>query len=160
MFKGTIRPLQKEDIKSVEEIFDLYWNDSFRKNLSDKLEKYLANDSSLENENFEFFIAEENGEIVGVSAMRKAPEHIKKYSTTENPAEFYVLAVRIQGKGVGSAMTLSRIEKAKKSGYTEVLLFSGEKHKDSWKFHDKYFERIESAKAPNREAGYIWRKLI
>ena len=155
-----IRLLKKEDIKPVEKIFDLYWTDSFRKNLSDKLEKYINNDSNLKNQGFKFFVTEENGEVVGVAGIRKLPEHMKKHSTTNNPAEFYVLAVKNQGQGIGSSLTLQRMEEAKKDGYTEVVLFSGEKHQSSWKFHDKYFDRIGFTEAPNGESGYVWRKLI
>lgn len=160
MFKGITRLLNNKDIESVEKIFDLYWNDDFRNHLSDKLEKYVKNDSSLKNQKFKFFVAEENGEVVGVAGMRKIPEHMKEYAITSNPVELYVLAVKKQGKGIGSTLTLERIKKAKKKGYTEVLMFSGEKHQDSWKFHDKYFDRIRSATAPNGESGYIWRKLF
>lgn len=160
MFKGIIRPLQKEDVESVEKIFDLYWNDDFRNHLSDKLNKYITNDSELNNQKFKFFVAEENGEVVGVAGMREIPKHMKEYANTNNAVEFYILAVKKQGEGIGSALTLNRIENARKMGYTEILLFSGITHQDSWKFHDKYFDRIEQVEAPNGESGYIWRKLI
>lgn len=160
MFKGNIRPLQKDDVESVEKIFDLYWSDDFRNHLSNKLKKYFKNDFDLLSQKFKFFIAEENGEVVGVAAIRKISKHMLEYATTNNPAELYVVAVKIRGKGIGSALMLKRIEEAKKEGYKELLLFSGEKHKDSWKFHDKYFTRIGPATTPNGEAGYIWGKII
>src|SRR5258706_2849706 len=92
MFNGKIRYFQNKDKEAVEKIFDLYWQDDFRKHLSDKLDKYIHNDPGLLEQNFKFFVAEENKEIVGVAAVRKAPDHIAKYALTQNSTEFYVLA--------------------------------------------------------------------
>jgi len=155
-----IRPLEKRDVEFVGKIFDQYWADDFRNNLSSKLESYFQNDVVLKNQKFKFFVVEENGEIVGVDAIRNLPIHLKEYSSTSNPAELYVVAVKNIGKGVGKVLVSQKFELAKNEGYTEILLFSGETHQDSWKFYDKYFERLGHAIAPNNEQGYIWRKLL
>ncbi|MBX4195427.1 GNAT family N-acetyltransferase [Candidatus Parcubacteria bacterium] len=160
MFRGTIRSLELKDVESVGEIFDLYWHDNFRQNLEDKLQKYTSNDSDLAVQNFKFFVAEENGEVVGVAAIRRAPQHMKGYTTTSNPGEFYVAAAKERGRGIGKALIMRRFDEAKKDGYTEIVLFGGETHQDSWGIYDKNFERAGAATAPNGEKGFVWRKLL
>jgi len=153
-----IRTLEEKDIGSVEKIFDLYWDDEFRKKLSKKLADYTNNSSEILEQDFKFFVAEEKKEIVGVSAIRKLPEHMKEYAQTERPAELYVIAVKYKNRGIGKLLRDVRIEEAKKSGYTELLFFSGEKHKDSWSFHDSNgFKRVAPSVAPDGEPGFIWR---
>lgn len=86
---------------------------------------------------------------------------MKQYASTEKVIEFYVAAVKCQGKGIGTALRTRRIEDAQKQGYTEAVFFSGETHKDSWTFHDSSdFKRVSPATAPNGEEGYIWTMLL
>jgi predicted N-acetyltransferase YhbS len=160
MFQGIIRPLEPKDIESVEKILDLYWSDDFRHNLEDKLQKYVKQDPDLAAQNFKFFVAEENGEVVGIAAIRRAPEHMKNYVTTDNPGEFYVAAVKQRGRGIGRALAMRRFDEASQEGYTEVVLFGGETHQDSWAIYDRNFERVGKATAPNGEKGFIWRKAL
>ncbi len=160
MFDGIIRPFQTSDLASVTEIFNLYWKDDFGRNLEYKLKRYIKNDPLLLEQDFKIFVAEKQGEVVGVAIIRKAPPYMAKYAQTINPAELYVLAVKHQGQGIGTALTDARINEAKKEGFTEVVLFSGETHQDSWKFHDSHFERVGPGIAPNGEKGYIWRKSL
>lgn len=160
MFKGIIRELKREDAKNVGGIFDLYWSGDFRQNLSKRLNEFVNQTPDSIRQGFKYFVAEENGEVVGVAAFRKLPDHMKQYAQTEKPAEFYVSAVKQKDEGIGTALRVARIEEAKKIGYTEVLFFSGETHKDSWDFHDEGFERAGIAIAPNGEAGYVWRTVL
>lgn len=92
--------------------------------------------------------------------MRSAPENMRQYSTTPKVAELYVLATKYKGRGIGNSLVSKRIEEAKKEGYTEVVTFSGESHKDAWGFHDKYYNRAGQGIAPNGEPGLIWRRVI
>ncbi len=156
----TIRPLEKRDIETVKYIFDLSWKDEFRNNLADKLKRYFNNDPILDAQKFKFFVAEDNGEVVGVDAIRDLPDHMKQYASTENPAEWYVVAAKEIGKGIGSALMNHKMVLAKNTDYTEIVLFSGETHQDSWKFHDTHFERVGPARVPNGEAGYVWRRIL
>jgi N-acetylglutamate synthase-like GNAT family acetyltransferase len=160
-FKGIIRELRAEDVNQVEKIFDLYWKDAFRERLADKLTKYFQHDSELVDQKMKFFVAEENGEIVGVAGIRRSPGHMQKYVTTGNPGELYVIAVRGRGGGIGEALKSHCLAEAGKEGYTEVVLFSGESHRDAWKFHDKHFKRLGTAVSPTGgEGGYVWGKII
>ncbi len=131
MFKGKIRELNNDDLNAVEGILGMYWfgelKDRFLKRIKDFVEQ---TPESLE-QKYMYFVAEENGEVVGFAGMRKAPEHMKKYATTDNPAEFYISAAKYKGKGIGMALRSARIEEAKKLGFTEAIFFSPESHKDS-----------------------------
>lgn len=150
----NIRPLQESDVSQVEAIFDMYWHDSFRPRLSDKIQAHLNG------QNFTFLVAENGVEIVGVAGIRKAPERMMHFAKTTNPAEFHVMAVKERGKGLGKQMAVHILDELKKSGYTEILFFSGETHKETWAFYDKYSERAGEDTAPNGEKGFVWRKEV
>jgi L-amino acid N-acyltransferase YncA len=161
MFNGTIRELQKNDINQVQKIFEIYWtDDGFLEKLNNRLKQFLENSPEMIEQKFRYFVAEENGEIVGISAMRKPPDKIKKYATTRNPVEFYVSASKYKNRGIGTALRNKRIEEAKQQGYSEVLFYSPESHKDSWKFHDSSGgERIYPVSIDD-EPGCVWRLLL
>lgn len=146
----------------MEQIFALYWTDpEFLKKLSDKLDMCVDQTQKYIDKKYRFFVAEENGEIIGIAGLRKAPDHMRLYAKTEKPAEFYVLASKYKGRGIGKALRLKRIEEAKKLGFTEIVLYSPNSHKDSWGFHDKLgFERVGEAIAPDGEPGMIWRRVL
>jgi GNAT superfamily N-acetyltransferase len=157
----NIRPLELRDVPQVESIFDLYWSGEFRKHLSERLQGYAAQDPLIVDQGFKYLVADENGEVVGVAALRRAPEHMRQYAVTSNPVEFYIIAVKDRGRGVGTVLRNARIEEAKRLGYTEALLFSGEDRKDAWPFHDNSeFTRVASATAPNGEPGHIWQMIF
>ena len=157
-----IRDFQKGDKEAVEKIFALYWTDpEFLKKLSDKLKMCIDQTQEYIDKKYRFFVAEEKGEVVGIAGFRSAPDHMKVFAKTNNPAEFYVLASKYKDKGIGKALRLKRIEEAKKLGFTEIVLYSPNSHSDSWGFHDKLdFERVGEAVAPDGEPGQIWRKVL
>ena len=156
-----IRKLNKEDVKDVGKIFDLYWSGSFRERLTERLRDYVNKSKDSVEQGLKYFVAEKDKEIVGVAAFRKVQGHMIGYTTTKNPVEFYIIAVKYKGKGIGTALRAKRIEEAKKLGYTEAVLFSSETHNDSWKFHDNSdFKRVDDAIAPNGEDGKIWRMIF
>jgi len=147
MSKLAIRNLEDKDIPVVEEIFDKYWSGYFREHLSNKL-KFM---------DMNWIIAEQDSEVVGVAASRKAPEQMRMYSDTDSVIEFYVAAVKYQGQGIGTALRNERVEQARKAGYKEAVFFSGETHQDSWAFHDNLdFKRAGEFTAPDGEKGIIW----
>jgi L-amino acid N-acyltransferase YncA len=158
----TIRDFQKNDLEAAEKIFALHWTDpEFLKGLSRKLHIFIDQTEESISKKYRFFVAENKDEIVGIAGFRSAPDHMKPYATTANPAEFYVLAAKYKGKGIGKALRLKRIEEARNMGFTEVVFYSPNSHRESWSFHDKMgFERICEAIAPDGEPGQIWRKVL
>lgn len=157
-----IRDFKKEDKEQVEKIFSKYWTDpEFLKTLSDKLKIYIDQTREYFDEKYRFFVAEEDGEIVGVAGMRKASDYLRVFAKTNNPVEFYVLASKHKRKGTGTALRLKRIEVAKQLGFTEAVFYSPNSHSESWNFHDQMnFERVGKALAPDGEPGQIWRRIL
>ena len=161
IFTGTIRSIENKDLPAVESIVGLYWEGE----LKEKFFKRITNITNHSPESLEqlyrCFIAEENGEIVGVAVLRKAPEFLKPYTTTNNPGEFYLSAAKYKGRGIGHALREARIIEAKKLGFTEIVLYSAASHKDIWHFHDKSdFKRVTEVNAPNGEPGVVWRLIL
>lgn len=161
MFKGIIRELKPEDMEAVESILGLYWDGELKERFLKRLKDFVAHTpESIENK-YKCFVAEENGEIIGLAVSRIAPEHMRQYIETEKPVEFYLLAVKDKGRGIGTALREKGLEEMKKDGYTEVVFYSAESHKDSWAFHDKSdFKRAGPSVAPNGEKGFIWRIVL
>lgn len=157
----NIRPMLKTDLLAVLDIISQHWSDDFNVHISNRFKDFTEHPETYNDQDFIFLIAEENNEIVGIAGMRKAPDAMKIYSITPNPAEFYILAVKYKNKGIGTALRNFRIQEAKKLGYTEIVLFSSETHQDSWKFHDdSNFKRVGTAIAPNGEKGIIWQMIL
>lgn len=147
----TIIEFKEDYRKEVEEIFALYWTDpEFLKELSGEL-----------GENSRFFVAEENNEIVGIVGFKKLADYLKPFALTNNPVEFYVIAAKYKGKGIGEKLKSKLIEEVQKAGFTEILLFSPNTHNESWNFHDKLgFERVGEVTPPEDEIGQVWRKIL
>lgn len=158
MFTGTIRELRKEDIDQVQGIFRQYWtDDEFLEKLNNRLKQFVEDVSEIVEQGFKYYVAEESGEVVGIAAMRKPPEKVKKYATTSNPVEFYVLASKYEGRGIGTALRNRRIEEAKKLGYTEVVFYSPDSHRESWAFHDSSGAERLGPTSVDDEPGMVWR---
>lgn len=157
MFKGTIRELKKEDMEAVMEIIGLYWGGELREKFIQRMLDHINETQESIKEKYKCFVAEENNEVVGVAVSRNASPHMKQYTHSSNPVEFYVLAVKYKNQGIGTLLRTKRLEEAKSDGYTEAVFYSADSHKDSWDFHDRSnFDRVAQAKAPNGETGYIW----
>lgn len=148
-----VRDFRKEDRAAAEAIYALYWTDeAFLEELSEELRSF---DSG--NKKRGLLVAEENAEIVGVGGFWDCPEYLKPYSKTEVPAELHVLASKYKNKGIGGALRLKVAEEAARRGYTEIILYSPDTHRDSWAFHDGLGERAGSMIAPDGYPGQVWR---
>lgn len=153
-----IRELKKEDVPEVENIYNMYWFGSVKENFLKRLRGYIDQSPEIISQGFKYLAAEENGEVVGVSALRKVQSHMREFTKTNNPAEFYLLAVKYKRKGIGTALRNARIEEAKRLGYTEIIFYSGETHQDSWAFHNNSdFKVVGTMTAPDGEKGQVWR---
>lgn len=154
-----IRKFQESDQKAVEEIFVLYWTDPvFLKELSNELGAYLKEESGKERG---FFVAEENGEILGVVGFKKLADYLKPFVMTDNPVELYVIAAKRRREGVGEKLKLRVLEEVLNAGFSEALMYSPHSHKESWNFHDTGgFKRVGEVIPPNDEMGQVWRKVL
>jgi ribosomal protein S18 acetylase RimI-like enzyme len=158
----TIRDLQNKDVPEVEAIYDLYWPDDFRENLSKRLKGYVENDPEIIEQGFKYFVAEEDCEVVGVAGMRKLPAHMSEYALSDHGCELYILAVKNKNQGIGKALVEKVISIGKQEKQTDLVLYSGETHKDSYAFYEHVGFEIRDANtvAPNGEKGVIFRMRL
>lgn len=152
------RKFNERDLKEVEDILALYWTDpDFLKELSNELEVFLKTPV----ENCGFFVAEEDGEIMGIVGYRKLPAYLKTFTLTGNPVELYVIAAKHKRRGIGNKLKLGLINDLQRKGFSEILLFSPYSHNESWPFHDIFgFVRAGEVTPPEDEIGHIWRKVL
>lgn len=148
-----IRDYNKKDRNAVQNIFTKYWTD---KEFLSELSK------NVDDNKMHFYVAEKNGEIVGVAGFRKAPEYLRLYATTKNPAELYIVASKLKNEGIGSFLVQKVIEGARNLFFTEIECYSPETHDSSWKFYEKLgFIRHGIIKDPDDGyPGMLWRKTI
>ena len=149
--------LDKGNLDEVLGICDLYWNDEFSTHLKKRLNDYIDANEESTKQNFKFFVAVANEEVVGVAGMRNVPEKMKGFCTTDNAVELYIMAVKYKNKGVGTTLLEKRIQIAKESGYREAILFGGITHQESWGFYDTKFKRVGDTLGTGNEEGTIWR---
>ncbi|MCF7843528.1 GNAT family N-acetyltransferase [Candidatus Gracilibacteria bacterium] len=156
-----IRELNKSDISAVKNIYELYWTGDFKDNLIKRLNGNIENSPDVIQQSFKYFVAENHGEVVGVVGYRNVPQHMIEFTSSDHPAELYIIAVKNKGEGLGKTLIEKVKDGLKEFKYTEVVLYSGETHKESWGFYDHLgFERVKESVAPNGEKGQIWRMIL
>ena len=143
-FTGIVRPLLEHDLSSIRPILETWVRDS---KTGEQIPEEIAEDLDLMRESARgeserrYFVAEENGEIIGVIGMTKPREYMEPYVTTHNPVELinaYVAQEQAGGRGVGRALVNRVVEQARFNRNTEVILNSGPRYKDSaWGFYDR-----------------------
>ena len=148
-----IRKYNQQDEVQVKSIFAQYWTDP------DFLDELSEN---LNSTNCNFYVADKEGEIVGVVGIRKAPDFLNAEADTKNPSELYVIASKRKNEGVGSLLTKKMIEIAKDLSFTEMLGYSPETHKSSWSFYENLgFTQGGIIKDPDDGyPGMLWKKVI
>jgi ribosomal protein S18 acetylase RimI-like enzyme len=82
---------------------------------------------------------------------------LQEFTHSKNPAELYIIAVKNRGRGIGTLLITEVLKEVAELGYSEIVLYSGETHKESWEFYDNYgFKRVRGALAPDGEKGFVW----
>lgn len=148
-----VREYSKIDETEAKNIFDLYWTDKeFLNELTNELNAKTCR----------FFVAEKDGEILGIAGLREAPAHLSIYAKTNKPAELYIIASKYQNKGIGNFLGQKIIEETRNLGFTEILCYSPETHNSSWKFYEKLgFTSYGIIKDPDDGyPGMLWVKTI
>ncbi len=149
----NFRNYNKKDELEVRNIFAQYWTDN----------EFLAElKEELDSEVCKFYIAEKDGEVVGIAGLRKVPDYFKQYTDTKNPAELYIIASKYQNKGIGNFLDQKVTAEAKTSGFTEIVCYSPQTHNDSWRFYENLgFSKEEIINHPeDGQSGMFWKKVI
>lgn len=154
----NIRNFEQKDKNGAEMIFSMYWTDpEFLQELSDELYKYIHSKCK----NCGFIVAEEHGEIVGIAGYKELPDYLREFSSTNKPIELYIIASKYKGKGIGKELKFKLMEIARKGGFSEILLFSPESHKESWGFHNTFgFKRVGEVTPPEDDSGQVWSRVL
>jgi len=109
----------------------------------------------------------ENG-VIGVIGFRHPEERMIPFTTRKEAAELinaYVAEKHRAGKGVGSSLVSALEHEVKKRGFTQVVLNSGPRYKDTaWGFYDRLagYKRVgivENMYGVGRHAP-VWRKEL
>lgn len=171
-FNGKVRSLKKEDLDSLKPILATWIKDRRTgQPLPDEVEEDLQLMSeSVEGKNDRTYLVAEglDGEIIGVVGFKTPDETMLTFTKTQNPVELvnaYVKSDERKGKGVGRALVAKLEEKAREKSYTEIVLNSGPRYKDTgWGFYNK----LEGYKKVGIAVGYygenvdapVWRKEL
>ncbi|MDO8561270.1 MAG: GNAT family N-acetyltransferase [bacterium] len=95
------------------------------------------------NSDVRYVVAEGRNKVIGVMGLKPISEAMRQYALTANPAEIvnaFVDPSQRGGKGVGSTLIAAVEAAARESGYTELLLNSGPRYKDTaWGFYTKIY---------------------
>lgn len=166
-----IRPIAQQDIDDLHPVFETWIRD---RDTGEILTKEIAEleeeiRSSIDGDSArKYFVAEDaDGKAVGVMGMQSPPyKKIMHFTASENPMETinaYVSNDERQG-GIGRALAKYVESQAIQHGYTELLVNSGPRYKDSgWPFWTKlYGEPVGTAVGfygPGGDA-MIWRKSL
>ena len=155
-----IRDIQEKDLTDIKEIYSLYYQDE--KDLDhfvNRVKEVLTKADSAIQSDLRYLVAEIDNKVVGVIGFRKPPEKLLSFTKTSKPVELYSLFVKERQKGVGRPLVDLMVRNAKESGYTEIVVYSSEKWKDSWVFYDKLgFTRVGTLDVGGN--GQVWTKIL
>lgn len=155
----TIREMEKGDLAKVASIYSLYQPEQkLRYHLMSRMEDCVNKTPEMIASKFTCFVAEKDGKVIGFAGMRKVPAHMSHYLPGEHGCELYILAAETRNHGVGKALIQKVIQAGKEEKYTDLILYSGETHRESYSFYDHLgFEKIADSIAPDGEKGVIYR---
>lgn len=169
-FSGITRQVKKEDLEVIKSILEFWFVDIETKEpIEEEIDKILdtIKNSIVKNDTTKYLVAEENGQVLGIMGLRPlTDERMKSFAQTENPVEFFNAYIdpKHRNRGVGKALLEARKKLAKNLGYTEALLNSGPRYKETgWGFHNKMYGPhvgiVPDCYGKGIDAP-VWRKLL
>lgn len=168
-FHGHVRPVTLGDIDRIREILAMSIIDrGSGVTVTEEIEEidHAIRDSLAGKNDYNYVVAEEGGMILGVAGIRAPLDpRLEPLVKTVSPVEVVNVYVDIKKKvrGVGRAL-MDELEKtARNKGYTEIILSSGPRYKESaWGFYEKVIGNIECF-IPTRDntgKAAVWRKEL
>lgn len=171
-FNGIVRPLNGEDLSHLQPILETWVRNMVtREIIVDEVKEDLTSlRESLGGKNGrEYLVAQtSSNEVVGMMGLSVLKEPLWSFATTASPVELvnaYVHKDHRAGRGVGSSLVQYLVERATDRGFTEILLDSGLRYRNTgWGFWDRQpgFRRIGLAKRlyDPRWDTPVWQKLL
>jgi GNAT superfamily N-acetyltransferase len=108
---------------------------------ADKYVTRISNEIGGKTEfNMQFWVARENGKAVGIIGLCNPLPKLLHLAKTHKPGELKILYVdtKNHGKGVGTNLLDFIADEAKKQGYSELLVRSAEKYRETaYGFYEK-----------------------
>lgn len=142
-----IRPLVESDFDTVIRIVNRNWKDVY----TGYVNQELLNDAGCQERGQQLkkdfishrlseYVWEESGRILGLLSMGATAD-----SDKANAFELWriYIAVEAQGKGIGGQLLTFAEQKAKASGYTEILIWAFSKNTRAIRFYQKYGYQID-----------------
>jgi GNAT superfamily N-acetyltransferase len=130
----------KPKIEDLDKIFEilLQWTE---KEEAEKYVKRIKNEINGTTEfNMSFWVIKKDEEVIGVSCLSDILPSIKSFAKTENPCELKILYLdnKFRGQGFGKILINFLEEKVKENKYTELMVRSAKKYKDTaYGFYEK-----------------------
>lgn len=168
-FDGLVRRIKEKDMPAVRLILEAWIKDrETGMPAPDEAQQTasLMSESIAGLNDIVYWVAQEYGQVVGVIGMKIPDKTIRASALTENPIELInaFVSKRQIGKGVGTALTYVLEQEAKLRGYTEVILSSGERYRETgWGFYDRLeFTRLPPIKDYYSKGfdAFIWSKIF
>lgn len=175
-FSGVVRDLRNIDLPSLKPILATWIKDrDTGQPLTEEIEEDLQimSDSITHNNDRTYVVAETpEGEVIGIVGFKTPDVRMIPFTQTSKPAELvnaYVKSDERKGRGVGKALVSELENKARKAGYTEIVLNSGPRYKDTgWGFYDRLINNVDRYERVGVAEGYygeggdapVWRKIL
>lgn len=142
-FAGEIRPVGMQDITAIQHILRQWVIvPGTTEVIESEVEEVLAYiKGSIGGTNTRKYIVAQSpsGEVVGFAGTDLPETDMLEYKTSDNPLELinlYVDTNNRTGKGVGSALYNAIKNNARNNGYTQLMLNSGPRYRESgWPFY-------------------------
>ena len=158
----VIKKPKEEDLDKIVAILS-QWT---KKAEVDKYLRRISNEIDGKTEfNQQFWVAKQNNQVLGVGGLADPLPKVLPLSKTKSPGEIKILYIdqRSQGQGVGRKLVTFLEEEAQNQGYTELLVRSAQKYKDTgWGFYEKIgYEKCGTVSGGEEtELMQVFRKVL
>jgi len=113
--------------------------------------------------NMQFWVAKENGRVIGIAGLGESLPKEMSYAQTEIPCSLKILYVHgdHQGKGIGTILITFIEQQAKKQGYDEILVRSAERYRgSSYGFYEKRGYRLVGETGQDENKMAVFQKIL
>jgi GNAT superfamily N-acetyltransferase len=164
-----VRPVQPGDLEAVRAIVEQWVRDANGQPIPDEIDQimaYVHANAAENNQDRRYLIAQtQDGTVAGIMGLTASGDDMKPYAHTDHPLEIVNAFVSgdQRGQGIGHKLEAAIEDLARESGATELMVNSGPRYQDAWKFYDQLFGPpvvvLENQYGPGNHAP-VWRKNL